>query len=258
MSDLYIETRGIGTTHLVLVHGWAMHSGIFAPLTEILQNRYTVHCVDLPGHGRSRASTLPLEPTAVVDAIRERVPCALWLGWSMGGLFALEAALGDHPEELSGLIMLSSTPRFVAAADWPQGMAREQFEHFATDLTRDYRATINRFLALEVLGDLQAHGDLRALKHDLYAHGTPHPARLQEGLALLDSSDRRAGLPRLTVPSLWIAGRRDRLVSPAAMRKASALAGGRYLELQHAAHAGFLGHAAPIATAIDELTGLIS
>lgn len=258
MADLYIETRGNGAIHLVLIHGWAMHGGIFAPLTKILQNRYTVHCVDLPGHGRSQASTLPLEPTAVVDAVCERVPCALWLGWSMGGLFALEAALSHRSEEVPGLIMLSSTPRFVAAADWPQGMARGQFEHFATNLARDYRATVKRFLALEVLGDLQAHGDLRALKHDLYAYGDPDPIHLQEGLTLLDRGDRRADLSRLTVPSLWIAGRRDRLVSPAAMRKASALAGGHYLELQHAAHAGFLGHAAPIATAIDELTGLIS
>ncbi len=257
MADLYIETHGNGAIHLVLVHGWAMHGGIFAPLTKILQNRYTVHCVDLPGHGRSRASTLPLEPTTVVDAIRERVPRALWLGWSLGGLFALEATL-THPAVVPGLVMLSSTPCFVASPDWPQGMARGQFENFATDLARDYRATINRFLALEVLGDLQAHGDLRALKHDLYAYGEPDPARLQEGLALLDRGARHTDLSRLNVPSLWIAGRRDRLVSPTAMRNASALAGGQYLELQHAAHAGFLSHAEPIATAIDELTGLIS
>lgn len=258
MADLYIETCGNGAIHLLLIHGWAMHGGIFAPLTEILQNRYTVHCVDLPGHGRSRNSRLPLEPTTVVDTICARVPRALWLGWSMGGLFALEAALGDHPEAVSGLIMLSSTPCFVTTPDWPDGMARGQFEHFATDLARDYRATVARFLALEVLGDLKAHGDLRALKHDLYAYGDPDPTRLQEGLALLDSSDRRADLCRLSVPSLWIAGRRDRLVAPAAIRAASVLAGGHYRELQHAAHAGFLGHAAPIATAIDKLTGLIT
>lgn len=257
MADLYIDTHGNGATHLVLVHGWAMHGGIFAPLTEILQHRYTVHCVDLPGHGRSRCSALPLEPAIVVEAIRQRIPRALWLGWSMGGLFALEAALA-HPATVPGLVMLSSTPRFVAAADWPQGMARGQFERFATDLALDYRATVNRFLALEVLGDLQAHGDLRALKHDLYAYGEPDPARLQEGLTLLDHGDRRADLSRLTAPSLWIAGRRDRLVSPAAIRAASALAGGHYLELQHAAHAGFLGQAESIATAIDELSGLIS
>jgi len=258
MTDLYIDTHGNGATHLVLVHGWAMHGGIFAPLTEILQHRYTVHCVDLPGHGRSRRSALPLEPTSVVDAIHRQIPRALWLGWSMGGLFALEAALGHHSEDVPGLIMLSSSPRFVAAADWPQGMVREQFERFATDLAHDYRTTVNRFLALEVLGDLQAHGDLRTLKHDLYTYGEPDPDRLQEGLALLERSDRRTDLPRLGAPSLWIAGRRDRLVSPAAMREASALAGGHYLELQHAAHAGFLGQAAAIAAAIDELHGLLS
>ena len=38
---------------LVLLHGWAMHSGIWGPLVGRLARRFRVHAVDLPGHGHS-------------------------------------------------------------------------------------------------------------------------------------------------------------------------------------------------------------
>ncbi|MEY3517064.1 MAG: pimeloyl-ACP methyl ester esterase BioH, partial [Pseudomonadota bacterium] len=47
--------------HLILLHGWAMHGGIFAPLLPHLQAHFNVRCIDLPGHGSQRDSSLPLE-----------------------------------------------------------------------------------------------------------------------------------------------------------------------------------------------------
>jgi pimeloyl-[acyl-carrier protein] methyl ester esterase len=87
-----IAVRGAGPA-LVMIHGWAMHSGVFAPLSERLEHRFTLHLVDLPGHGDSRASALPLELDAVSAAIAERVPSgALWLGWSLGNDFRQRCA----------------------------------------------------------------------------------------------------------------------------------------------------------------------
>ncbi len=51
---MFIETRGHGPA-LALIHGWAMHGGLFAPLVDRLADRYTLHLVDLPGHGHARA-----------------------------------------------------------------------------------------------------------------------------------------------------------------------------------------------------------
>jgi pimeloyl-[acyl-carrier protein] methyl ester esterase len=52
------------------------------------------------------------------------------------------------------------------------------------------------------------------------------------------------------MPSLWIAGRRDRLVPPAAMRwSAEHSAHGRYLEF-NSGHAPFLEHADGVADAL--------
>ena len=40
---------------LVLLHGFAMHGGLFAPIVHALAQRHRVHVVDLPGHGYSTA-----------------------------------------------------------------------------------------------------------------------------------------------------------------------------------------------------------
>ena len=56
------------------------------------------------------------------------------------------------------------------------------------------------------------------------------------------------------MPSAWIAGRRDRLVPPAAMRWAAAAAPhGSYVEIA-AGHAPFLGHPDAVADALIALS----
>jgi len=254
MSELFIETSGQGATPMVLLHGWAMHGDIFAPLLDALADDFTAYAVDLPGHGHARDSTLPLRPDAVCAALRTRVPAgAVWLGWSLGGLFALAAAQ-DAVLAPRALALLSSTPRFVQAPDWPQAMPLVEFDAFAQALTADYRATVQRFLALEVLGDVGAQADLRSLRQAIFARGEPDPAHLRAGLDLLARSDLRGVLPALPQPALWLAGRRDRLVPPGAQRAAAALMPhATFVELAHAAHAGFIGHAGEVAAALRAL-----
>ena len=246
---MFIETRGTGPA-LVLIHGWAMHGGVFAPLVERLQSRYQLHLVDLPGHGRSRDDTTPLALAALAEQIAERVPQALWLGWSLGGLVALQAAQ-KIPSALRGLIMLCASPRFVRDDDWPQGMDASVFANFADELGRDYRGTLDRFLMLEAQGSDHVRTELRLLREQLFAHGEPTTTALCAGLRLLQDSDLRAGLSTLAMPSLWIAGRRDRLVSPAAMRVAAEQApASHYAEIASGGHAPFLTHADDVVAAL--------
>ena len=51
---MHIDTYGHGAnTSVVLLHGWAMHGGLFKTLAERLARHANVHVVDLPGHGLS-------------------------------------------------------------------------------------------------------------------------------------------------------------------------------------------------------------
>jgi pimeloyl-[acyl-carrier protein] methyl ester esterase len=247
--SLSIATRGEGPD-LVLIHGWAMHGGIFAPLSERLADHFRLHLVDLPGHGHSREFTAgDLDPQRLAARIAARTPDAMWLGWSLGGLIALRAAL-DFPRQVRGLIEIAASPRFVASADWTHALPPSVFREFGDALGGAFRPTIERFLALETLGSAHAQDELRELRQHVFERGEPSSDALRAGLDLLDRSDFRDALGVLAVPSLWIAGRRDRIVPPAALRWAAThCARGEFLELS-AGHAPFLSHADAVAGAI--------
>jgi pimeloyl-[acyl-carrier protein] methyl ester esterase len=249
---LYVEQAGHGPVPLVLIHGWAMHGGLFAPLVEALQARCTMYVVDLPGHGRSRDCGLPLEPRACAEAIAAATPPAVWLGWSLGGLVALTAAL-ENPRHARGLAMLCATPRFLRAPDWPHGNDAAMVQQLASDLETDYHATLERFMALEAMGSPDPRAELRQLRALAFARGEPELRVLQEGLRVLETADLRDRLPQLAVPNAWIAGRRDRLVHPLAMQASADAARGGFTEVAHAGHAPFFGHAGAVAEALQPL-----
>ena len=93
--------------------------------------------------------------------------------------------------------------------------------------------------------------ELQLLRDAVLARGEPSPRILAEGLATLETSDLRDALPAMTVPSVWISGRRDRLVNPTAMQASAAMAtDARTVQIEHAGHAPFLTHADAVATAL--------
>jgi pimeloyl-[acyl-carrier protein] methyl ester esterase len=249
-TGLHIDVVGNGPP-LVLLHGWAMHGGVFAPLVARLRERFTLHVVDLPGHGLSRECTLPLALDPCFEAIAARVPVAPWCGWSLGGLIALHAA-ATRPDAVPRLAMLCASPRFVRGEDWRYGVSAEIFRDFAAGLRADYRATLDRFVALEAFGSDRAKEEIHALRNDLFARGEPSAYVLADGLDLLETADLRGALPTLRTPSLWLAGRRDRLVDPRAMREAAALAPDAQMHvIEHAGHAPFLTHADEVALRLE-------
>jgi pimeloyl-[acyl-carrier protein] methyl ester esterase len=249
---MHIETAGSGPD-LVLIHGWAMHGGVFAPLTRALCERFRLHVVDLPGHGFSRDDDATLDPESCAKYLLDTLPRAVWIGWSFGGLVSLHAAL-MRPEQMRGIVQVATSPCFVAAPDWPHGVALDVFAQFESGLRRDYRATIERFLALEAIGSDDAQAELRDLKTQVFARGEPAVAALECSMRILETADLRARIRELAVPNLWIAGRRDRLVPAAAMRWAAEQSTrGGYREIS-SGHAPFVSHAAEVADTIAAFT----
>src|SRR6185369_2094721 len=90
--SIHVDINGTGPD-LVLLHGWAMHGGVFAEIVPMLAQHYRVHAIDLPGHGRSEYDQDITSLESIVDAIQPHVPHnAIILGWSLGGQIALQLA----------------------------------------------------------------------------------------------------------------------------------------------------------------------
>ena len=234
-----------------------MHGGIFAPLTEQLQDRFTLHVVDLPGHGFSRDEPADPDMARLADALANDVPRALWLGWSLGGLVALTVAL-RKPDRVRGVALLASSPRFLVAPDWPGGVDAKIFEQFEAGLRDDYRGVVERFLALEALGSPDPQAELRDLRARVFERGEPSLAALTIGMRWLEAADLRAQMPELAMPSLWIAGRRDRLVRPQAMRDAANLAARARVAEVPSGHAPFIGYAPTVAQTIADFEATLA
>src|SRR5574343_647379 len=149
-----------------------------------------------------------------------------------------------------GLVLQNASPCFVRRPDWPHGMPARVVRQFAAELERDYAQTLHRCFMLEAQGSDHLRDDLRLLQRTAFEFGEPDARVLTEGLHLLETVDLRARLPELTMPSLWLAGRRDRLVSAAAMQSAGEAAGGRFVCDEHGGHAPFLTHPAAVADAV--------
>jgi pimeloyl-[acyl-carrier protein] methyl ester esterase len=237
---LAAETAGRGPP-LVMLHGWGLHSGVWTRVLPLLQARFRVTRVDLPGHGASRDSTVPSDVGAIAAAVAAVAPPrAAWLGWSLGGQVALAAA-ADCAQRVERLVLVATTPRFVTAPDWPCAMAADVLAEFAAALAADYRRAVDRFLALQLRGDRRATELLRELRAAVFARGEPSPEALAAGLDLLAKTDLRRDLHAVAMPALVLSGRRDRLTPPEAGRRlAAALPRGEYACFAAAAHAPFL------------------
>ena len=193
---LYHESRGRGPD-LVLLHGWGMNAAVWRGLPADLAIGHRLTAIELPGHGASPwdPATRGLDDWA--QACLAAAPArACWIGWSLGGLVALAAA-GLAPERLSGLILLTATPRFAQAADWPAAMAPATLAGFHDDLLADPAGTLQRFLALQVKGSEAARETLRQLRLELAERPAPEPRALAQGLDLLRETDLRPTLPVL-------------------------------------------------------------
>jgi pimeloyl-[acyl-carrier protein] methyl ester esterase len=252
---LHVDIRGEGPD-LVLLHGWALHGGMWGPWLDRLAEQARLHVFDLPGHGRSHWSAPTPDLGGLAHAVFARVPRgAAVLGWSLGGMLALELAR-QHPRHLRALVLVATTPRFLAGPDWEHGMQPSVLDGFTSELARDYRRTVQNFLALQTRGDEHAQATLRTLRTRLASHGEPDPRALAAGLEILRDADLRDALPRLAVPALVIAGEHDRLTPPAAGRELAAqLPMARFQLVARSGHAPFLSHAAEV---LEEVSGFLA
>lgn len=229
---------------LNVVHGWGMNAHLFDDWSNELAQYFQVNLIDLPGHGLNHTANLSLGLDTLAEEASQ-IPKGIWLGWSMGGMLALNLAL-KKPQMVDALIMLCSTPCFVSAQHWPHGTDADVLKQFADNLQLDVKQTIQTFLALEVMGVKDERSQLKVLKEKVFERPLPSEQALTAGLQLLKQVDLSTALKNLAPTSLWISGRRDRLVLPAAMEQAAELCGGDYHMLKGSGHAPFIRQAADL------------
>ena len=241
--SLYIESHGKGP-NLVLLHGWGLSGNVWEGIINELQQFSCTSIIDLPGYGRSQSLNYKDYNLAnLAREIKQHIaPNSIILGWSLGGMIAVQLAL-DYPEYVNKLILVASSPQYFKNEDWQHAVSREILEGFANELLNDYKATILHFLAIQALGSEHAQDEIRLLRKRVFRDGLPDPKALKAGLDILLSCNLRPQLKNIACPSLIINGQHDRLVP---LRSGEAVANliskCQFNLVPGASHAPFISH----------------
>jgi len=219
---MHINVIGQGPD-LVMLHGWSMNSAVWHDLAEGLAKNFTLHLVDLPGHGQSDWQPGALDLEILIENLAAQLPpSAYWLGWSLGGLISLAFA-ESYPERMKKLILMSATPCFVNKEAWSTAMEPAIFHAFADNLDSNQADTLQRFLLLQARGSVHSRETIRRLAEQLAVEQPPVAQALTAGLNLLINTDMRTQLSALQCPVKMILGERDTLIPQAMLAAAKAL-----------------------------------
>lgn len=237
----------------MLLHGWGLSAAVWEETAQTLAQNFRVTLVDLPGYGQSPLPGSAYTLEALADRVLAAAPSqAIWVGWSLGGMVAMQAAL-RQPQRIVGLVLVASTPRFVQGSDWRHAVEISVLDTFAQELKSNYRATVMRFLALQVRGSEYAQNTIRKLSARLFDYSAPLPEALHGGLALLRDTDLRTELAHISCPALVIAGTHDTLIPLATAETLVLMLKSARLRIIHGAgHAPLLSHPQEFLQAVTE------
>jgi pimeloyl-ACP methyl ester carboxylesterase len=204
-ANLYYYTNGDeahGRAPVVLIHGAGGHHLYWPPQIRRITG-HRIFAVDLPGHGRSDGIGRHRIEDYVDDILgfmaAVGINAAVWIGHSMGGAIALQAAL-QNPRRVLGLVLIGSGARLRVDPKLLEYATRET----------SFPA------ALQLLGErsFSEASDPRLRQLALQRMAEMRPGVLQGDLlacAAFDASDR---LSDVHVSSLILLGEHDQLVHP--------------------------------------------
>lgn len=199
-----LEGEGSGPP-VLLVHGLGGAANGFAPIFFGLAKRFRrVHAVDMPGHGLSAESEVPLTLRAEVDLLqdfwRERVrEPALVVGNSLGGTMAIQLAT-ESPEAVRGLGLLS--PGGARVSD---ERLQELWTTLSVQTAEDARRVASRLFHRTPLGLRILGGQMQ------FFYGTPSVRALIQDAQALGALEPEV-LAGLRAPVLLLWGQSERLL----------------------------------------------
>ncbi len=232
--SLHVIVEGEGKP-LVLFHGWGFDSHIWTPLCPILNQRYRLYRVDLPGFGLSAQMPWDHFKSTLLKQLPDEFAIA---GWSMGGLMATRLAL-EAPSRVTHVMNIASSPRFIQDENWP-GITPVVFSQFYNDLVENPLDTLTRFVSMQRV-------------HEVSLKTTPNLDSLRAGLDVLLNWDFREHLYRLGKPVCYLFGQLDMITPRKIMTTMECI----YPQFEYriftkAAHMPFLSHMHLFIELLDE------
>ena len=251
-GDLNIayQVFGTGPIDLVMVPGFISHvefawqEPLLARFLRKLSAFTRVITFDKRGMGmsdrdRRRETPSLAERIADICAVMDTAGCrrAVLLAWSEGGATSLLFAQ-RQPERVAALVLLGTTARFTANADFPEGIPREFLELFINTMRQDWGTGVGFELYAPSMAD-----DARMRSWwASYQRFASSPGAVAASLRMHLDIDVREVLPNIAVPTLVMHRTYDMLIPVECARYTAArITGARYVEQSGEDHMYWLG-----------------
>jgi pimeloyl-ACP methyl ester carboxylesterase len=204
---------------------------------------------DLPGYGDSGfcqpTSTADMAAHVVESLLQLEAWPAVFLGHSMGGMVALEAAAA-RPDLTSALVLMCSSAAFGPPGKaWQQAFVQERLRPLDDGLGM-------AGLAQQLLpGLLSSHASPAAWQAARESLCAVPQATYRQALQAIASFDRRGALPELQMPVLCLSAALDVAAPPSVMaRMAERLPAAQHICLPDAGHLVYLEQPQAVARTI--------
>jgi 2-succinyl-6-hydroxy-2,4-cyclohexadiene-1-carboxylate synthase len=197
-----VEHLGAGRPRLVLIHGFTQTGRSWQHIAADLARTNEVVVVDAPCHGDTSGVPAPIEDggRALVDA----AGAGVYVGYSMGGRYALAAALA-RPDAVVGLAVIGAHPGIEDEGERAERRAND--EALAASIEQDgVAAFLDRWLAQPLFAGLSRDAADAADRRRNSAAGLASSLRLAGTGAQEPMWDRLRGLH---IPTLALAGDQD-------------------------------------------------
>lgn len=207
-TALHIADSGVGEKCVVLLHGYLESMYVWDDFAPLLTPSVRVITVDIPGHGISEVKGEVHTMEMVADVLHEmlkslEIERVTMVGHSMGGYVAL-AFCARYPEQLDGVVLLSSTPN-------PDTEAKRENRRREIALVRAGKKDALARVAPEAGFAEQNRRRLRSYIDDLTecVHITEDDGIVALLGGMMERADQNEMLRKSAVPQLFILGKKD-------------------------------------------------
>lgn len=217
--NLYYEDLGKGK-NVVFIHGWPLSGAMWEyQVTQLPQQGMRCITYDRRGFGHSDKpfgpydyDTLAADLKAVLDGLD--LQDVTLVGFSMGGGEIAKYFSLYGGARVSKVVLISAVvPYMLNTPDNPEGVPQEMFDKMLKDMTADRPAFLEAFNKDFFGVSVMAHPASDALLQQA-SNAAMHasPIATIQCAKSFSSTDFRADVPKINVPTLIIHGDKDKIV----------------------------------------------
>ena len=184
-----------------MVCGWGHPASDLEPLAAGLAELFDISMLSVH-------ELAPAYSEKLAGILEQKQGPSFVLGWSMGGMVALENA-ARCPERVAGLILVGATAKFCSDEDYPQGIPAQNLRAMTAALRKHPAPVLSQFMTEAHAPDTLDPESLSAAVSRAAALGIDNLVR---DLGYLQSADLRKPARNLSVPALVLHGHEDQIV----------------------------------------------